>query len=393
MRTFVLAILTAGLLATPATAQVIGSTTVRGPFAGASVGAGLSANTGPGPVGAIGVVGADGVVATPVTIVGNVPVTATIAPDVEQDDALDLLFGKLRVDVGFEFLQPVRSGATTEIILPASVAGVFPLAGQSSDLTHNFAFIPKFGIEYNFSDLGFGAGASGKLFTLNGRASRSVSSPAGTSLLSAQDSVDVAIANMLEGVYRFDFSWLDWDPDCWFHRPQVMTTFGARYSYVRQNLDASLVSANNLIHQTATQDFTGFGVTGSVGGICMVGNQGLGIYGFARGSVLVGTNNRSSTFSVVVPSLPDGSTADQIADSRTVLIPVGEFEAGVTWISPLLHQRATATPYAPLGWIRAGMAAQIWGDLGLLETPAVQLAASQHPLVLWGFTISAGLAY
>jgi hypothetical protein len=154
-----------------------------------------------------------------------------------------------------------------------------------------------------------------------------------------------------------------------------------------------VASGQNLIHQTGSQDFTGFGVTGSLGCLCRFGDCGLAAYGFARGSVMAGTNNRSSTYSIVVPSLVNANSADQITDSRTVLIPVGEFEAGLSWIRPLTKQQPTATPYAPLMWFRAGMAAQVWGDLGLLDTPAVQLAASQHALILYGFTVSAGLSY
>jgi hypothetical protein len=374
MRNLALVILAVTLTAAPAAAQM-GTTTVQAPIAGSAFTAG-GVTLGSQPMRVmIAPVGDD-----------------QIVPTLIQDDALNLLFGSLQVDIGFEYLRPTRSFRDNGLVIPAVAAGAFPQAAQIGDLSHDFAFIPRFGIEYKFSDLGFGVAASGKLFNLRGDVRRSVSTASGSAVLNAEDNVNVGIANFLEGVLRFDLDPNRHHQDRWLHDPKAIGTFGARYSYVGQNLSTSLVSGENLINLTSTQDFNGFGITGSLGALCQVGDRGLGIYGFSRGSVLAGRNNRTSTYSVVVPGIPGASTADQITDLRTILIPVGEFEAGLSWMKPV-PVRAAATNLAPLTWIRAGMAAQVWGGMGLLEAPTVRVFFADRPLVLYGFTVAAGLDY
>ncbi|HJZ58415.1 MAG TPA: Lpg1974 family pore-forming outer membrane protein [Gemmataceae bacterium] len=315
-------------------------------------------------------------------------------PAFTQDDVLDMLFGgNLRVEVGFEYLRPVRTFRDNGLVLPPAAASSFPTGAQLGELGHGFAFIPRFGLEYKISDEAFGVAASGKMFTLKGDERRTVSSPAGSAVLNAEDNISVGIANFLEGVARFNL-----DPDGsrrenLLHSPAAIASFGARYSYVGQNLNTTLVSGPNVLSLASTQDFNGFGITGSLGGLCSVGQRGLGVYGFSRGSVLAGRNNRSSTFSVVVPGVGAASTADQITDQRTILIPVGEFEVGVSWMKPVRLRPVVEPRFIPLTWFRAGMATQVWGDLGLLESPTVRLFSPDRPLILYGFTVSAGVTY
>jgi hypothetical protein len=86
------------------------------------------------------------------------------------DDSLSgPLFGdNLRVDLGFEYLRPHYSNRATTLVVPPGAAAAFPARASLGDVTHDFAFIPRFGIQYTFADTGLGVGASGKLFTIQG---------------------------------------------------------------------------------------------------------------------------------------------------------------------------------------------------------------------------------
>jgi hypothetical protein len=90
------------------------------------------------------------------------------------------------------------------------------------------------------------------------------------------------------------------------------------------------------------------------------------------------------------------STAGQSTEQKTELIPVGEFELGLSWGLPL-RKATAAAPLPPVLWARAGAVTQIWGGLGLPEPPVnstLQGATfASSPLILYGFTIQAGFDY
>jgi hypothetical protein len=79
------------------------------------------------------------------------------------------------------------------------------------------------------------------------------------------------------------------------------------------------------------------------------------------------------------------------------LISVGEFETGLAWGVPF--RKPTPGGGNPPGilWIRGGLVAQIWGGLGLMNPPVNSTlqggSFAENPLVLYGFTIQAGLNF
>ena len=314
-----------------------------------------------------------------------------------EDSLAGSLFGdNLRVDLGFEYLRPHYTNRATTLIVPPNAAAAFPVRGALGDLTHDFAFIPRFGIQYSFpNSAGFGVGASGKLFTLQGDLRRTVTGPTGSGVLNAENSVSIGSANVLEGLLRFDLSKLEWCQDTMFENLTLLGSIGGRYAYVRQDFTASLTSGTNLTSLTATQDFTGFGVTGSIGSLYLLGEaRRVGIYTISRGSLLAGRNNRTSTFSTVLDA--GGSTSGQATERVTKLLPVGEFEIGLSYGLPL-RKRAAAAALPPVLWFRTGAVAQVWGGMGLMEPPVNATlrngSFSDSSLVLYGFTVLAGFSY
>src|SRR5262249_28992424 len=148
----------------------------------------------------------------------------------------------------------------------------------------------------------------------------------------------------------------------------LLTSIGARYAYVHQGFNASLSTGPNLASLTSTQDYNVFGFTAALGGFYPLGNNThLALYGLSRGSLLVGRNNRTSTFATVIRDGSPPSSPGQITESRTLLIPVGEFELGVSWGLPIERPGRRSTPnLTRYYWFRAGAVAQVWGGLGLL---------------------------
>ncbi len=315
-----------------------------------------------------------------------------------RDPVLGALLGDLQVTVGFEYLRPVYPSSATALVIPAGAAGAFPIRGALGNVTQDFAFIPRFGIEYSFPDTaGLGVAASGKLFTLQGGLRRTVTGAGATGVLNAESSLSIGSANVFEGLIRFDLKRLERCRGTWLEQTTLLGSFGGRYAYVRQDLNVSVTSGDNLAALTATQDFTGFGFTGSAGALTPLGKS-VGLYGLSRGSLLAGRNNRSSTFSTVAPALLGGSLAGQLTEQKTQLIPVGEFELGLTWGVPM-RPRTTGTgpDLKPILWLRGGALAQVWGGLGLPDSPPaspLQGASFRgNPLVLVGFTVQAGLSF
>ena len=352
-----------------------------------------------------GAVYVPGIAAGGVPALGG-PVTVTLVPEggppgsqsFTQDPLLGQLFGTdLRVDIGFEYLRPNYTNRATTLVVAPTAPDAFPVRGPLGDVTHDFAFIPRFGIEYVFpNSVGLGVGASGKLFTIQGDLRRTVAGTTGIGVLNAENTLTIGSANVLEGLIRFNLSRLEKCKGTVLEDWMLLGSVGARYAYVRQDFTTSLASGANLATLTATQDFTGFGVTGALGLLCPIDeDRRLALYGLSRGSVLAGRNNRTSTFSTVVVA-PGASSSGQLTERKTTLIPAGEFEVGVSWGLPL----RTATPSGalpPVLWLRGGFVTQIWGGLGLPDPPLGSSLRGgtfrQSSLVLYGFTILAGLSY
>jgi hypothetical protein len=302
----------------------------------------------------------------------------------------------LHVDIGFEYLRPSFPGRSVRLVVPSGVNGNFATLAGSGDVSYNFGFIPKMNATYQFSDLGLGVSASGELSTIGGHLTRSIDGSGGSANLTASSTINFANANLIEGTLSTTLGRFQHFEDTCLQDTVVLFTLGARYSHLSQDFTASLNSGDNGSTLTAHQDWDGFGLTSSLSYLHPL-EHNFFLYGVARGSVLVGTNNRTSTLSVVVPANPAGSTATKLTDDHTNIVPVGEFEVGVAWGKPLAPQSAEATRAAevtgPLLWIKAGLVADIWGQLGVLSAPDNNQGFSDSRLLLYGFSVQVGIHY
>jgi hypothetical protein len=174
---------------------------------------------------------------------------------------------------------------------------------------------------------------------------------------------------------------------------------GARYAYLRQNYNASLINTGNppTFFQNESNQFAGAGptVSGEIG--CRVWRR-VGLYGLGRFSLLFGESSQFANQQQVGinPALSFTST-----NQKMVTIPVGEIELGVNWLADWGRCRFL---------VKTGFAAQMWWDAGSASIPAGGAFASlgsQSPqgvffpvnnatssnLGFLGWTFSVGMQY
>jgi hypothetical protein len=298
--------------------------------------------------------------------------------------------GGWHVDLGVEYLRPFWTHRTATLVIPARAAGGAAAVGATGNISQDFNFVPHALVEYEFPDLGLGVSASGQLLHLSGRLDRTINGTAAAATLSSQGNVDIAVANVVELTKTIPLDEFECLRDCFLGDGTIIATVGTRYSYVHQDLNVSLASGGAVSTLNANQQFSGFGLTASVSAFQPVGGRFF-LYERARGSLLIGTNSRSSSLSAAVPGAADSSGV-VVTEDRTVWAPAGEFEAGVAWVTGL-NGRAAADPNAARLWIKAGAVAQIWGDLALLSAADAGRQFSDSSLFLFGFTLTAGIEY
>jgi hypothetical protein len=301
----------------------------------------------------------------------------------------------LRVDIGFLYLRPVFPDQSATLTVPTGVNGNFGTVSASGNPSFGFGFIPKFSLGYNFSDLGFGVAASGVLLNLSGQLTRTIDSSAGSANLTSSGTINIAVANLLEGTLPLVLGQLPCFENSCLRDTLIVGSLGARYSFVSQDFIASLNSGGNSSMIAAHQNWYGFGITTSLNFLHPL-PRNFFLYGTSRGSFLLGTNHRYSTQSVVVSGNAAASTSAKVLDNKTELIPVGEFEAGVAWgrlLSPRQAATQLAVPTGRILWIKTGMVADVWGGLGLLSASNGVNGFANSPLVLWGFSVMAGIQF
>jgi hypothetical protein len=295
-------------------------------------------------------------------------------------------------DIAFAFLQPHWNNRAVQLTLPAA-PGAPSIGASAGNLGSSFAFMPNFGLGYLFPNQGYGVAASGEFLSLTGWNRQTINSTAGSALLNVEGGVNIVAVNLVEGTKLMRFGNLDCLKDCCFADSTVLFSLGTRYTYTHQTFTASLASGNDLANLNATQAFFGFGLTTSGALQCPV-SEHFSLYGNARGSFVLGPNNRSSTLSAVTPSNPTASTSAIATQNRTVFLPVGEFEVGLLWGTPL---KPTHPPgfglVGPSAWVRLGLLAQIWGGLGLLPAAGSGQQFTDGSLYLYGFSVTAGINY
>jgi hypothetical protein len=109
----------------------------------------------------------------------------------------------------------------------------------------------------------------------------------------------------------------------------------------------------------------------------------------ARGSILIGDNQRSSSATVVAPGFP--AFADTISESRTTLVPVVEAEAGVEWGTDL-GERLARGEVPPQFCVRLALVGQYWGGMGPLSAGSTQ-GFRTNDLFLAGVSVQIGLRH
>jgi hypothetical protein len=302
----------------------------------------------------------------------------------------------LSVDIGFEYLRPEFPSRSIALAVPAGVSGSFSILGRTGNVIHDFAFVPKISVDYQFQDLGFGVGASGKLTSLSGHLLRTVDSAAGSANLTAESSVDLAVVNFLEATKFLPLDRFPCCQDTCLQDTVLFATIGMRYSHVRQDFTASLASGANISTVKAHQDYDGFGLTTSLSILHPLPSNFF-LYGTSRGSFLIGTNNRDSSYSVVATSIPGASTSAKVTENKTKFIPVGEFEFGLAWGKPLSPRRvqaqAAAGQVGAVLWLKGGMVFDVWGGLELLAPSDTFHPFTDGSLFLYGFTILGGIDF
>jgi hypothetical protein len=315
-------------------------------------------------------------------------------PIINADPNLPRVFPwHIELQVGFEFLQPEFSGRAVTLTIPAGSPASFPILAGSGNVSEDFNFVPRFGLKFDFPDLGFGVRTSETLMSFSGRLQRTIDSAQGSGTLNANSSLDIANFNLIELSSLFTLERFACLQDTYLADCDLLGSIGARYSHVRQDYTASLTSGSNSTSLDAHQDYDGFGLTLALETLCPL-PRNIYLYTVSRGSFLIGTNNRNTHFSANLTS-GIGNSAGKVTENKTDFIPVGEFEVGLAWSTPLWPLRPSATPdkqYALL-WIKSGLLADVWGNLGLLSATDGSNQFSGGSLVLFGFSVLAGIEY
>jgi hypothetical protein len=320
--------------------------------------------------------------------------TPILVPDAQ----LPAIFpSNLRVNLGFEYLRPEFPGRSVTLAIPAGSPSNFTILAGSGNVSNDFAFAPKIAVDYQFPDLGFGAGASGKLSSFSGHLNRSIDSGAGSATLIVNSTVSFVDANILEATKYVELDRFECFKCTCLQDTVFLFTIGVQYAHTLQDYTANLNSGSNRSALTAHEDFDGFGLTTSFSLLHPLRGDFF-IYGVARGSFVVGTNNRNTNITVSI----SGNTATSppaLSENKTQFIPVGEFEVGLAWGKVLGTKRAqalaaaAAPKQAPLLWIKGGLIADIWGGLGLLSASDSTQSFTDDSMVLWGFSVLAGLDF
>ena len=335
-----------------------------------------------------------GTVQVVLTPVGGEPGPPPLAA---ADGTLPGIFpNNLRVDVGFEYVRPDFPSRAVTLVVPTGVNSSFATLAGDGNVSFDFGFVPKISVDYQFADLGFGATASGKLNSFSGHLTRTIDAAAGSANLTANSTVNLAVANLVEGSKYLPLDRFACFENTCLEDTVVLATLGSRYSHVAQDYTANLSSGANSSTLTAHQDWDGFGLTTSLS-VLQPLPADFFLYGVSRGSFLVGTNNRNSVSAVVVSGNAAASSSTKVTENKTEFIPVGEFEVGVAWGAPLFPKQAEALAAAgtagPLGWVKAGLIADLWGGLGLLSSAQRPHEFSDSSLFLFGFSVMAGVEF
>ena len=341
--------------------QVAGQTTV------------VAGSPGSSPLGLAAVGGGDPFAATPLA-------AATPAESV------------LSASIGFSYLRPAWGGSGLSLTIPAGATGAAPITAPLGDLTGSFGFVPRLDLQYDSASLGLGAAASIQYISLGGTLERSVATDGGAADLTGTSDLSLLLVNLVEVTTVTPVAELFGPPgsDPTFASGLIGFSIGTRFASIRQNYHASLRSGDATATADATQSFAGLGLTASIGTDEPI-TERWGVYTHTRGSILLGQNNRKSSVAATSP-VPGASFNNTLSENKTILVPSGELEAGVRFLTPI--RRSAADPAdGPLFSVRVGFVGQIWGNVGYLPASPGHARFDNRPLYLVGFTVLAGFEF
>ena len=289
-----------------------------------------------------------------------------------------------KIEIGFDYLRPYWDNRDFILAVPATSAGSFPLLGDIGHVDNHFSLRPNVKFGYNvMNDLA--VKADGTFLNLTGHLERTIGPDAALANLTANSSMTIVTATFPEITARFYYR-DHVGEGAHLENLLIDLGLGTRYASINQDytgtLTNSLATGKNETTRFSHQDFKGVGLTSSLNFILPVHPEwdydeandvdvralpGWDLYTNLRGSILVGDNRKNSALTVTVAGVPGQSTS--IEQDKTEFIPVFEIETGVAWTRTFGFINS---PNAGIFTVRAGLTAQIWGNVGPLSAGSPQ---------------------
>jgi len=295
---------------------------------------------------------------------------------------------------GLYYMRP-SFGSNPAFFTSKGVIAGTPIANTQQDFSQRLDVAPLAFVGYTFAN---GLGIRGRWFqySTDGQASTTLNgtqlvSPATGSLAfltnpGPKSTVD-ASSNLKLSVYDLEATYV-WGNEGF----SLLIAGGARYATVRQNYQLNINDpavpgvANSF---SATHNFSGVGPTLALEVRKQICNSCFALYGTARGSVLFGSGNQSSTVSAT------DTFGDVVAVSgsgqQTLVLPIGEIELG----GEVAYVWGRYRFFGQLGvigqiWWGAGNASQ---GLDLSTGSAVSGGNSNNNFGLIGGVVRAGINF
>ncbi|HKB03115.1 MAG TPA: Lpg1974 family pore-forming outer membrane protein [Gemmataceae bacterium] len=291
---------------------------------------------------------------------------------------------------GFDYLRPFWSARDFTRPVPPGYESAFPVVADIGHIDSHFTFVPRVQYDYDIPGMDFDVGAAATFLGLSGRYQRDVAAT-GASAGDVVATYDLTLVSVIpvQAARRFAPGELGGYEKA---GSLIDASVGTRYVALDQDYasaaHAAVGGGVNVATRTTSQSFRGFGITAALGWQVPVGDD-LAAYLGARGSVLIGDNERSSTATVIAVGRPAFSEA--ISEARTLVVPVVEMEAGLAWGTELGHRLAVGDP-APELCVRVSLVGQYWGGMGPLSAGSPQ-GFRTSDLCLAGVSVQLGLRH
>jgi hypothetical protein len=304
----------------------------------------------------------------------------------------------LKTQVGLIYLRPMWT--TQNFNMPIAVNNGVTYLGSARDNVQNFNVAPLFTIDYFPagalpplpSDWKAGLGISGLTANLSSTLDRADTIGTAVSKFHGTNSLALTNVNALEYIAKTP----DLDDK---HSTQRIFRGGFRYTHITQNLDMTQSTGNS--HLSSQEDYNGFGLTFAAEWRCILLTTGidpshpppppqipdfnwLNFFVKLRGSGLIGTNSRSSSFNTTIMALGIPPNAN-ISQSSTSFVPCGEVDVGLEF-TPGIHllPHSYGAPDKSRFRFVAAATGQVYGDLGMPSALSPSHRPSNGALYLAG---------